>query len=141
MKIFCTWIWRACVLDKAFVPHKVNYHTNLDFKLPSRVATSPMHMQLLAHIPIYLSLETEIMAVLWVGLLCKPCTAPQSCHTKGNQSHRLLLTAIHYFICLKQPVLDKKKGGGGCHSTVKAQCIRLSFYTGLLTVLLSTSNV
>lgn len=26
---------RECVLDKAFVPHKVNYHTNLDFKLPS----------------------------------------------------------------------------------------------------------
>lgn len=115
---------RECVLDKAFVPHKVNYHTNLDFKLPSRVATSPMHLQLLAHIPICFSLETEIMAVLWVWLLCKPGTALQSWHTKENQSHRLLLTAIHYFICLKQPVLDKEEKS---HSIMKAQCLRLSF--------------
>lgn len=98
---------RECVLDKAFVPYKVNYHTNLDFKLPSRVATSQMHMRLLAHIPFCFSLETEIMAVLWVWLLFKPCSAVQSHHTKGNQSHWLLLHAIHYFICLKQPVLDK----------------------------------
>lgn len=126
---------RGCVLDKAFVCHKVNYHTNLDFKLPSRATTSVMHMQHLACIPICFSLETEIIAVLWVQLLCKPCTVLQSCHEKGNQSHRLLLTAIHNFICLIQPVLDKE---GKC--TMKGQCLRLSFL-GPLAVLLCTFNV